>query len=300
MTNFPLICPVCGERRIFKERFNLEKGRGSYILCPKCNIGVLYPTLKAGKIVNIYKTPRYFDLLSKPVNNPFFQWILTRRIYETPVEWVLKTFSKKTRVLDVGCGNGEYLEGLKKIGGDTWGSDISGEAVVRTRKLLKINPKKIKKGKFNKQKFDIKFDLISFWHILEHLDNPFEYIKKAKRLLTSDGKIVGEMPNFDSLAFDIFKKNYAWVMVPDHILYFNRRSLRKLFKRVGLNRINFYFPDRGLLNFSISLKNYLIHNKIPNFLYLPIFIISIPFSILFIVIASSIGRGEVIRFVVER
>lgn len=298
--NLFLTCPICGEKRTFKQKINLELQRTGYIFCDICTGGVLYPRPNIKKTNSLYKTSSYFNLLSKPVNNFFLQWILTRKIYKTPVEWVLKKFIKKGKVLDVGCGNGEFLFGLNKNGWKVWGSDISMEAITRTRKLLNVNFNNINKGSFDKQIFKTRFDLISFWHVLEHLNAPTLYIKKAYKTLKKRGNMVAEVPNFDSYTFNLFGPSYAWIMVPDHLIYFNIKSLKIILRKNGFKKINFYFPTRGLLNFSISLKNFLINKKFSFPFVFIIFVLSIPFSIIFIILFSLGGHGEVIRLTAQK
>lgn len=294
MTKLYLNCPFCLEKRYFENKINLSKDR-KYLICLSCGGGILSPKPHGLSLIGIYKKKKYFENLSRPVNNKFLQWVLTRRIFETPPEWVLKNFPKKGSILDIGCGNGEFLESLKVAGWDVWGSDISAQAVKRTRNRLGENSR-IKLGSFSSQNFNEKFYLISFWHVLEHIYNPANYFSKARNLLEDGGHIVGEMPNFDSWVLRFFGKRYSWFMVPDHLIYFSNKGLRVLLTKTGFRKIRIYSPSRALLNFSFSFNILLESVHIPKLLRIVFFAVSIPMSIIIVFLESSVGSGEVLRF----
>lgn len=291
-------CPFCGKKTGYVKTTGRLPGGFSYFRCMECEGGILYP--KPGKIKTekIYVNQNYFDSLARPVRNPILQWLLTRRIYETPIEWITKKFKQKGKVLDVGCGNGEFLEGMKNEGWEVYGSDISSEAVRRTKN--RVEKKGILTGKFTSQNFGVKLDLVCFWHILEHTEDAKLYLDKANKTLKKGGYVTGEVPNYDSFVFRIFRENYVWIMIPDHILYFSKRSLRKVLKDGGFKKIKIYLPPRALLNFSLSFHNYLIKRGISKIVSKPIVVLSIPLSILIGVFSSTFGMGEVIRFIAKK
>jgi len=292
-----LRCLFC-ERGNFSFLRKIEVKPGfTYILCDKCGGGRLYPQPTKRQLKKIYDSCDYFNSLSAPASNKVFQWFLTKRVYQSPSEWVTKLF-RPGRILDVGCGNGEFLADLRNYGFETWGCDISRVAVLRTQE--KIGKSKVKMGFLPDLNFRIKFDIISFWHILEHLDNPFSYLLRARSLLKKGGLIVGEVPNLDSSLLKIFGSYYCWVIVPEHLVYFSRESLRALLKRIGFKRVKFYKTPRGLLNFSMSLNKLLFEKNTPSFIRKSVFVFSIPFSILLILIFTLIGRGEVLRFSAQK
>jgi len=118
----------------------------------------------------------------------------------------------------------------------------------------------------------------------------------AKGLLKHGGFIVGEVPNINSPFLKKFSSNYCWVIVPEHLVYFSRESLRALLERVGFKRVKFYKTPRGLLNFSMSLNKLLFKKNIPSFIKKSMFVFSIPISVLLVLLFTSIGKGEVLRF----
>lgn len=293
-----IFCPVCKQVLINNSSFERKAGNGYlYKICAFCGYASLYPKPTKNTLNNIYQKDDYFSNLSVPISNKLIQFILTRRIFQIPSEWLNKKF-KKGVILDVGCGNGEFLLDLKKSGWDVWGNDISRVAVKNVGAI--VGEDKVKEGEFTKINFRKKFDVVSFWHVLEHIEDPVTYLNHGFKLLKEKGVIVGECPNFDSLTFKIFSKYYSWIMVPEHIGYFNNESIVRIFKKSGFKKIEVYYPSRSLLNLSFSMDKYL-QNKIKAlFLRKTIFFFSSPLSILFIILLSFFGRGEVIRFVAKK
>ncbi len=255
------------------------------------------PLPSKDELKKIYESKKYFKALSLPQRNPLLQWVSTRRIYKTPAEWVKERFQPST-ILDVGCGNGEFLDELSGEGYDVYGTDISKIAAQRTSE--KIGKDKVVSGDFLRYNSKSRFKIISFWHLLEHIENPDDYLKKSGSLLMPGGFLLGEMPNLESPLLNIFGPSYAWIIIPEHLIYFSRKSLKILLRRVGFTSIEIYSPPRGLLNFSFSLEKSLQKTKLSAFLRKPIFILSIPFSIVLGYLFSLAARGEVLRFMARK
>lgn len=291
-------CPFCLRKLQNKNGEIKVSDKFSYLVCDRCDGGVLIPPPTKKQLQKIYNSTKYFEELATPARNPVVQWILTRRLFKTPSEWVNKSFPRG-RILDVGCGNGEFLEELKRFDWEVWGSDVS--VVASKNTAGRIGEDRIKVGVFPQQRFGrMKFDIVSFWHVLEHVDNPSLYLKKAKELLSEDGCIVGEVPNFDSPLIKLFQSNYSWVMVPEHRLYFSVRSLRSVLRESGYNQIRIFCPPRALLNFYLSVNKYLKDKSLPLVVKRGVLVISLPISILLGILFALANRGEVLRFVAKK
>jgi 2-polyprenyl-3-methyl-5-hydroxy-6-metoxy-1,4-benzoquinol methylase len=295
-----MICKICNEDFGFKNEFLNVKDSYSYVTCQFCGSGFLYPMPDPKTFQEKYLKEEYYENLSGKKLNLFLDFLLKISLYSSPVSYVLNLGIKNGEVLDIGCGNGEFLNSLKKQGFEVSGSDFSELALSRTQKLIGISKKSLFLGDFSKIKFDSKYNIISFWHVLEHVEDPSSYIKKSYSILENDGVVVGEVPNYDSAILKIFKENYNWIMIPEHINYFSERGLRNLLLTVGYKDIKISNPNRAILNFTFSFKNFL-NRHIPDTLMLDLLVgLSILFSIPFMIILSYFKKGEVLRFYAKK
>lgn len=134
-----------------------------------------------------------------------------------------KPFKKCKRVLDIGCGEGEFLR-LNPFNIQIEGLDISKEMVNKLKKEnFKVNVGDINK-KLNYA--DSSFDGIACFHVLEHLSNPPNTIKELKRILKNGGVLMISVP---SLKY--FYDDYT------HVKYFSKKALYRVLKDNNFERI---------------------------------------------------------------
>lgn len=285
-------CIICQNEFYISEKFGPLKEKYFYLSCPHCS-GVRLEPYPDHIFKEKYIVEEYYENLSKPVNNPLLDRLLNIKLYELPWEWVNKKFPKGS-VLDVGCGNGEFLNGLKVTGWDIWGNDISEIAIRNTRKRTQSDDHIIQ-GEFTLTTFPQQFDLISFWHVLEHINNPQAYANTAFQSLKTHGYMIGEVPNYSSLSFHLFKHHYSWIMLPEHNIYYTKESLHLILAKAGFQQIEIHCPQRALLNLPLSIRNYLAAH-LPHSIAWGITLLTLPLGLSLAMAASLLGRGEVLRF----
>ena len=137
------------------------------------------------------------------------------------------------RILDVGCGAGDFMQVAKTAGYTVEGIDIS-EASAEICRSRGLNARA---GNFLTEKFEGKFDLITMWDVVEHLRDPESFFERARSLLTARGYLFTKIPGFGDLTVGLARR---WPRVagtllgaPSHVQYFDRRSLDRLFSRTG-------------------------------------------------------------------
>lgn len=142
---------------------------------------------------------------------------------------LINSFSQTSKtILDVGAGTGEFLKVCQDNSWEVFGTepDLDARKIAKNKGInLQENLSKI-----NSQKFDI----ITLWHVLEHVENLQEYIKSLKELLKVDGKIIIAVPNYKS--FDATSYNEFWAAfdVPRHLWHFSQISISKLFNKENM------------------------------------------------------------------
>jgi|GEM_PF-494991 len=154
------------------------------------------------------------------------------------------------RLLDVGCGNGLFLKHAKQAGFEVWGIDFDRKSVEVARKALNtdtIYAMSLEEFYEYASKEGFKFDVITFFEVLEHQDKPREFLEMVKGLLKEGGYIAGSVPNRERL----LAKEADWKYLngdfpPHHFFRFSQQSLNFLFKLAGFSEIFLYVPDYPL------------------------------------------------------
>ncbi len=152
------------------------------------------------------------------------------RIFRIRKRCKLLTSQKATlrRLLDIGCGTGELLAAMQKknwsaIGVETdrnaatYCTEKHGVPIVPWTKL--------------QNEPDGSFDRIVLWHALEHLHDPMNTIKTIKRLLSSDGRCIVAMPNYQSLQAHQYGNTWVGYDVPRHIVHFMPETFMQLLQQ---------------------------------------------------------------------
>ena len=136
-------------------------------------------------------------------------------------------FKKTGKILDVGCGIGYFLDEAKKRGWKVYGTEYTDEA-IKTCKNKGIH---MQEGKLNPENYNNqKFDVITSFEVLEHINNPVDEIKIFNNLLRLGGLVYLTTPNFNSISRYYLKSKYNIITYPEHLSYYTPQTLKKLFK----------------------------------------------------------------------
>lgn len=136
--------------------------------------------------------------------------------------------SLKGTILDIGAGTGDFLAVAKQNGWTTTGIEPSAKA-----KSIAIS-----KGiSFVENTTDLanhSFDVITMWHVLEHVPDLDFQIKELKRLLKPSGTLIVAVPNFKSFDANHYGKFWAAYDVPIHFWHFSKKSIELLFAKENM------------------------------------------------------------------
>jgi 2-polyprenyl-3-methyl-5-hydroxy-6-metoxy-1,4-benzoquinol methylase len=78
-----------------------------------------------------------------------------------------------------------------------------------------------------------KFDLVTFWQVLEHLHDPVATLREARKLLTTEGSVVASTPNFASWSRKTFQHAWLGLDLPRHLVHYTPETMRKVFEAAG-------------------------------------------------------------------
>lgn len=135
--------------------------------------------------------------------------------------------SEEKKLLDIGCGTGAFLKTAQDNGWQVSGIEPNKKA--RTIANENCNDSVFNVEKLNSFKAE-SFDVISLWHVLEHLPNLEEHVSILKKLLKPNGTLVIAVPNFKSYDALYYKNFWAAFDVPRHLWHFSKDSISKLFQ----------------------------------------------------------------------
>jgi 2-polyprenyl-3-methyl-5-hydroxy-6-metoxy-1,4-benzoquinol methylase len=131
--------------------------------------------------------------------------------------------SSKGKILDIGAGTGDFLVVAKNDGWQITGIEPNAKA-----KEIAIN-KGVSFAESLSALESHSFDIITMWHVLEHVPNLDEYLTELKRLIKPTGTIVIAVPNFKSFDANFYGRHWAAYDVPRHIWHFSKTAIEKLF-----------------------------------------------------------------------
>jgi len=166
-----------------------------------------------------YKPHRHH---SKSLLDRVYNWVRNRN-YAYKYKLIKKFNPKAQSVLDYGTATGEFLDYLSKKTFLVSGVEPNKNARELSNNLLN--------NKVSVSIHDInqKFDVITLWHVLEHIPEPDKLIPELKKRLNPEGIIMIAVPNFNSYDAKIYGPYWAAYDVPRHLWHFSSTAIKKLF-----------------------------------------------------------------------
>lgn len=285
-------CAVCNKNNfkiLFKSRdyrYHLRGGEFTLVKCRSCGLVYLNPRPSKQEISKFYPQEYYdlkFSLLEK----------LTTQLFLKIDTANLKKYKKGGLILDLGCGPGDFLLEMKKCGFETIGVDVSKRACdIAQKRGIKVFNGELENCHFS----DETFDIITLWHVFEHLHDPSSTLKEIHRIMKKDGILLIEVPNIESFSFKLFKRYCFHLDIPRHLYHWSPETIEKILHQ---NKIRIFKKDYFSLAFPLSLfhsfHNFLSNQKF-NFLLLPIILVFSPFLFCLTFISRVLpARSEVLR-----
>lgn len=231
-------CPWCGSNKAqinlwLKDEFLTKK---DFHICECLNCGLLYtmPRPSKEKIGAYYKSDEYY---SHQENKKGFVPRLYEAIKKINLKHKFRLASRDLpvgKLLDIGCGVGDFLHVAENKGWQCTGVEPSEEAREIARQRIKGD---LLYSEDLEQLPDQSFDLITMWHVLEHVDDLKWQVAQLQRLIKPNGRIVIAVPNYRSYDGRFYNAYWAAYDVPRHLNHFNRTVLTKIFKTSGLSLV---------------------------------------------------------------
>lgn len=226
MADSQFVCAICGGSESVPV---ISLGEWRVLRCPRCNLGRLDPWPDSAVGSEKYG-PEYFaehKIMTSETDDELARKIAGQR---SRVEF-LRRHKSAGSLLDIGCASGYFLARAREKGFEAHGIEVSEWAVQEGRKRLGLD---IDQGTTDDLEFAAgSFDVVTMWHVLEHVEKPVETLVRIRGWLKQDGVLVLECPNMDS--FDARRYGAQWRgwSLPYHVWHYTPESLAAVVQESG-------------------------------------------------------------------
>jgi SAM-dependent methyltransferase len=254
MSAMDLQCPVCGGTT-FQDVLVSANGF-PIIRCRTCSI-VLTDGRTAPPAHTLY--PAFDQSKTRAVRHvrSFMSVFLRQRAA------VVQAVKKNGRLLDFGCGNGAFARFMSMRGFDAVGLEPFSLGSTLTENNLQLIQAPLQQARAQLGEFDV----ITLWHVLEHLTNPVQVLETLSHHLRPEGLLIVSVPNFRSWQSALFKGTWFHLDPPRHLIHFEPDTLSSCLQRAGLEKVaeRRFLPEYGASGWVQSALNGILPHG--NYLY---------------------------------
>ncbi|MGK5085616.1 class I SAM-dependent methyltransferase [Bdellovibrionota bacterium FG-1] len=260
------VCPNCqtpNSKRLFMNHDALSGENFDICRCFQCGL-VRTDLKKPLSELGHYYPAEYYNANSgrlNPVEN-VLRWFRDARARR-----IMTLHPRPGRVLDIGCSRGIMLNKLRDEGWDPQGVERSETSSRYAREVLGL-PVKVAQDLKSCEFPDSHFDVITLWHVLEHLADFKATLAEVRRILKPGGTLLVEVPNLGSLQAQLTQGEWIHIDAPRHLIHFDYETLIDALKGQGFKpyEIGTLSWEMGPFGFLQSLFNRMTP-KNTNFLY---------------------------------
>lgn len=232
-------CPWCGNQTdnlyLKSKDFFLTQEDFAILKCDHCGLLFTNPRPAPDVIGRYYKSDEYYSHQQNTKG-------LVPRIYEKVKTINLKNKVKMAigglpqgRLLDIGCGVGDFLVQVKKSGWEVAGIEPSNDAKAIAQTRLGFKP--LDPSSYASLP-DHSFDVITMWHVLEHVDDLKSQTSELLRLLKPGGRLIIALPNYQSFDCQYYNDKWAAWDLPRHLNHFSPECIHEIIESVGFKYID--------------------------------------------------------------
>lgn len=228
-------CPICGgdkfapktesvDYSVTKESFKIDE-------CLNCGLLFTNPRPADEDLGRYYKSPAYISHTNQSSG-------LFGKTYQVLRSWnirrktrLLDQYAKRGRILDYGCGTGEFLAACNHQHWQVQGVELSDEVrdrAIKTHQISVIAPNRLNTLSPST------YDAVTMWHVLEHVSELKQTCSNLIEKLKPGGILIVAVPNPQSWDANYYKKYWAAWDLPIHLYHFNRENIKQLFSPMGM------------------------------------------------------------------
>lgn len=251
-------CIICGGKDlkpVFHSRSFMHPNKiFSLVECGGCGLVFLNPRPGRDEIGEYYKD--YHLHIDISGLSRLAKWIM---LVEAKGSVRYETNRSNSKFLEIGFGDGLFLEYMKNKKWDVYGIEIEEECVNRLKKIGITNV--YAGGIFFRPFEDGNFDLVRMNQTLEHLHDPLKVLQEIKRILKNGGKLIISVPNFNGACHKLFKQHTYSLHLPFHLYFFSLSTLEKLIDMIGGVKIIRVHKNSSFILYLASTIQFLKRNR---------------------------------------
>lgn len=230
-------CPVCGNSNILYQLavkdYTVSKQIFEVWQCNSCTARFTQNVPDQSTIGSFYQSHNYIshsDTKKGLINSLYHS--VRKKTLRAKKKLIVKESQLQTgNLLDIGCGTGTFLHTMQQSGWHITGVEPDENARQKAGQLLQITPQ-TSEGLFELQPFH--YDVITMWHVLEHVHDLHGYLQQIKNLLKNNGLLFIAVPNYTSTDAKIYSSYWAAYDVPRHLYHFSPQSMQQLLAQHGM------------------------------------------------------------------
>ncbi len=230
LNNYPT-CPICHSNDILLaiecKDFSLTQEAFDILHCNRCSFRYTHPIPSKDKIAPYYNFTAYIshtDIKEGWMNKLYHK--VRKRTLLQKTNWVQSLFTgHKGHILEIGAGTGAFANAMVNKGWNV--TALEPDETTRAKALHNYN--------LNLQPIESlynlpqnHFEVITLWHVLEHVHDLSEYMDAFNKLLKVNGRLIIAVPNYTSFDAQYYKSFWAAYDVPRHLYHFSPLSMNKL------------------------------------------------------------------------
>jgi 2-polyprenyl-3-methyl-5-hydroxy-6-metoxy-1,4-benzoquinol methylase len=215
---------TCQDYTVSNEKFNISE-------CADCHFKFTNPRPEPEIIGKYYQSQDYISHsdTNKGIINKVYQLVRNYTL-QSKLKLIHKLNNQKTgKILDIGCGTGMFLKVCKDGGWEIAGTEPDDATRQRAQENSGVEIAedfmKLEKGSF---------DIITMWHVLEHIHELDACVEQLKKLLSPTGILLIAVPNHESYDGQFFQEYWAAYDVPRHLSHFTQKNIKQLFEKNGM------------------------------------------------------------------
>lgn len=232
-----LVCPICASKNIKKymdtKDYFFTKEDFSISQCNDCEFVFTNPI--PTNLSKYYETTNY---LSHNTADNGIMGILYSKLRNINIKRKYKLvtgYCKNGNLLDIGCGTAELINYFKHQNWNVTGVEPNESARTYTKNTFNIDTfEEDELNNFEKHSFDV----ITMWHVLEHVPNLHDRVSQLKKLLKPNGTMFIALPNLNSPDAKKYKQKWSALDVPRHLYHFTQNTFAKLIDGYNLKIVH--------------------------------------------------------------